>query len=72
MTRRKKALKKEMNVTPVSSVELCKSLVAMAAFSLHDNPGAQKLVYAAVRQLQLLDAAARKAGILADGEEQPR
>jgi hypothetical protein len=48
----------------VSSDELCKYLCGIAAFSLHDNPSAQAVVYAAVRQLQLLDAEAIKAGIL--------
>lgn len=48
----------------VRSDELCKRLVAMAAFSLYDNPRAQTLIYKAVRQLQLLDREAVKAGIL--------
>ncbi len=52
------------------SDELCKQLVAMAAFSLHDNPKAQQLIYKAVRQLQLLDAEAMKAGILPAGNGQ--
>jgi hypothetical protein len=67
MTKRPKPQK----VTPTSSDDLCKRLVAMAAFSLYDDPKGQKLVYEAVRKLQMLDAAARAAGILppqTDGE----
>lgn len=63
MKRRKPARPKSVP-TLVRSDDLCKRLVAMAAFSLDGNPQAQALVYKAVRQLQLLDAEAVKAGIL--------
>lgn len=47
---------------PINTIELCKELVIMAAF-LEDRRVAKK-IYEAVRQLQLLDAEAVKAGIL--------
>lgn len=34
--------------------DLCKSLVAIAAFNLDDNPEAQMKIYAAVKSLQAL------------------
>lgn len=46
----------------IDSDELCRQLVCMAAFSLYDQPKAQKLVYEAVRKLQRMDALAREAG----------
>jgi len=65
MKKRKKIIQRpKRKPALIRSDELCKRLVAMAAFSLYGNPHAQKLVYNAVRQLQLLDAAAVKAGIL--------
>ena len=45
------------------SDDLCRALVRIAAFNLHDSPEAQMAIYKAVRQLQLLDAAAEAAGI---------
>lgn len=46
------------------SDDLCKQLVIMAGLTLYDNTSAQKIIYAAVRQLQRLDAVAVEAGIL--------
>lgn len=71
MRKQKKPARPASKPTLVRSDELCKRLVAMAAFSLHDNPQAQQLIYKAVRQLQLLDAEAVKAGVLpaADGQQ---
>ncbi len=34
--------------------DLCKSLAAIAAFNLQDNPKAQAKIYTAVRHLQIL------------------
>lgn len=71
MRKQKKPPRPASEPTLVRSNDLCKQLVTMAAFSLHDNPRAQKLIYKAVRQLQLLDAEAVKAGVLpaADGQQ---
>lgn len=67
-TKPKKKLAKPKSVPRlVRSDELCKRLVAIAAFHI-DDPKAQATVYRAVRQLQLLDAAAVKAGILTDDQ----
>jgi hypothetical protein len=48
----------------VRSDNICKELSLIAAFNLHDEPETAEKVYRAIRQLQLLDAAAEKAGIL--------
>lgn len=48
----------------VNTDDLCKTLVALAAFALHDNPRAQAKIYKAVRQLQLLDKLAADGGLL--------
>lgn len=66
MTRKKpkKETTKRKPLALTRSDDLCKRLVAMAAFSLFDNPKSQEIVYAAVRQLQRLDAVAVEAGIL--------
>ena len=63
---RKKVLPKRKYSPPklVDTVDLCKELVAMAAFSLSDNPRAQAKIYKTVRQLQLLDKLAAEAGVL--------
>lgn len=46
----------------MDTIELCKDLVAMAGL-LEDRRAAEK-IYKAVRQLQLLDEAAKNASIL--------
>lgn len=57
---------------PKNSDELCKRLVCIAAFSLADNPEAQKMIYLAVRTLQRMDMAAKEDGILpSDSAVQP-
>jgi hypothetical protein len=48
----------------MSAAELCKSLVALAAFHVEDKV-AQRKIYEAVRRLQLLEKAARAAGLVA-------
>jgi hypothetical protein len=54
-TLKKKAVTKRRPPQPmrVDTNELCKELVAMAAFV--DSPHVQEKIYKAVRQLQLLD-----------------
>lgn len=43
-----------------STIPLCKELVTMAAFQLHDNPKATEQIYRAVRTLQTLANAASR------------
>lgn len=65
MSTRKTNLKpgRRTPIPVVRSDELCKRLVAIAAFNLYDEPEAQKVIYSAVRTLQRLDAEAAKIGI---------
>ncbi len=70
MKARKKLVKPKSRPALTRSDDLCKQLVAMAAFNLQGNDHAQQVIYKAVRQLQLLDAAAVKAGILPAGNGQ--
>jgi hypothetical protein len=62
----KKMPPKKRPVPPrrMSSKQLCTSLVAIAAFHVEDK-AAQRKIYEAVRRLQLLDEAARAAGLIA-------
>jgi hypothetical protein len=60
----KKPQKPKSKPALLRSDDLCKRLVTMAALQLYGNERAQKLIYEAVRKLQLLDAEAVKAGIL--------
>jgi hypothetical protein len=64
MIRKKKSSTKRKPSPPklVDTIELCKELVIMAAFV--DNARVQEKIYKAVRQLQLLDRLAAKAGLL--------
>lgn len=63
-TPKKKAPVKRRPSPPklVDTTELCKDLVAMAAFL--GNSRVEQKIYKAVRQLQLLDKLAAEAGIL--------
>ncbi|HXJ61325.1 MAG TPA: hypothetical protein VNU68_32175 [Verrucomicrobiae bacterium] len=47
----------------VKSDKLCGHLARIAAFNLSEWPAAQAKVYAAIKQLQQLDAAAIEAGL---------
>lgn len=66
MMRKKKAVRKP-RPKPLPKLtrsdDLCKRLCGIAAFHIED-PKAQMVVYAAIRQLQRLDAVAVEAGIL--------
>lgn len=70
--KRKPRAKPKSKPALVRSDELCKHLVTMAAFNLYGNPKAQALIYKAVRQLQLLDIEAVKAGILPANDGQSK
>lgn len=53
---------KHSSPKPVDTTELCKELVAMAAFI--ENLHVREKIYKAVRQLQILDKVATDAGLL--------
>jgi hypothetical protein len=50
-------------VKQMSSADLCGELAAIAAFHVEDDV-AQAKIYEAIRRLQVMDKAAREAGIL--------
>jgi len=63
MKKKKKVARKPTYLRRMSTYNLCLNLVGIAGFHIDDEESRMK-IYEAVRRLQMLDKAAKEAGLL--------